>query len=861
MTKVLSRARWWTIGLCACLAITNVRCIAQGATSASSAKPAEALYLELGQVALDPSRVYHVRDASLDRQAIHITLNDGTLAFTKDVMGRVTGAFFEGDGEILLQPPNEVERKSMSLFTGMAIAEERFATAYFRFNDNTVSELQEGLRPAQDAADFVSRWSETAQNLAQADAMRLLLTFSRWLPPSAPAPGEQSSTEVSKTIDANERMFHARLQGVKLGIFDVYYDASALEQVEVGQAKTGPNGENFYDVWSSFSVPPPGRRRALNEESAEIETSAHHEDMVSIPRYKISTDVVPPKEIHSEARLQVEVKQGGQRTLLFELSRFLQVESVQLDGKPIEFIHNPSMQGSQVARRGNDLVAVILPAVAQTGQKMELRFVYGGEVLAEAGNGLLYVGARGTWYPNRGLLMAEYDLDFHYPVGWTLVATGKPTPGQANSDLHATQGQASRWISERPMPVAGFNLGKYKMATAHANGVSIETYATTSVEKAFPIPAVEVIRPSRSEVPAQGQQGYSIVSPAQPSPASNEAKVANEAAQAVDYYTARFGPFPYSHLSLTQIPGRESQGWPGLIFLSSYAFLNDEERTELREDPVNIVIQQQIPAHETAHQWWGDLVMWSSYRDQWFSEGLANYCSLMMLQEKNPAAFRQVMERYRSDLIKKNKEGEAPEDDGPVTFGTRLLSSKFPEGYEAISYGRSTWLFYMLRTMLQDGARAKAGSDGDDLFVHALHKFRDRYQGKSASTEQLFQVFAENLPPSLRYEGNSSLQWFIDGWVNGTSLPNLELKSVKITAKGTGMVVTGTILQKNGSKDLVTSVPIYGVQSNKNPVLLGRVFVDGEESSFHLSAPLGTHKILLDPKETILTAAVKPSAS
>ena len=33
--------------------------------------------------------------------------------------------------EILLAPPNQVERRSMSLFTGMAILEERFATAYF----------------------------------------------------------------------------------------------------------------------------------------------------------------------------------------------------------------------------------------------------------------------------------------------------------------------------------------------------------------------------------------------------------------------------------------------------------------------------------------------------------------------------------------------------------------------------------------------------------------------------------------------------------------------------------------------------------------------------------------------------------
>src|SRR5205085_4768215 len=99
-------------------------------------RPAEALYAQLGRVKVDPSRVFKVREASLDRSAIHITLEDGTIAFTEDVMGRVTGAFFEGDGEVLLVPPSEVERRSMSQFTGMAILEEHFATAYFRFNDD-----------------------------------------------------------------------------------------------------------------------------------------------------------------------------------------------------------------------------------------------------------------------------------------------------------------------------------------------------------------------------------------------------------------------------------------------------------------------------------------------------------------------------------------------------------------------------------------------------------------------------------------------------------------------------------------------------------------------------------------------------
>ncbi len=81
------------------------------------------------------------------------------------------------------------------------------------------------------------------------------------------------------------------------------------------------------------------------------------------------------------------------------------------------------------------------------------------------------------------------------------------------------------------------------------------------------------------------------------------------------------------------------------------------------------ILGQLVPAHETAHQWWGDLITWSTYRDQWFSEGLANYCSLMQLQENNPAGFRQIMEKYRQDLAHEKDKGwqRLPKDAGPVT--------------------------------------------------------------------------------------------------------------------------------------------------------------------------------------------------
>ncbi len=797
-------------------------------------KPAEALYLKLGNVGLDPDRVYKVRGASLDRSSVHITLEDGLIGFTEDVMGRVTGAFFEGDGEVLLVPPTDVERRSMSSFTGAAILEERFSSAYFRFNDNVPVEMQAGLRAGEEQKEFVDRWNETAKNLAKADAMRLLVTFSEMLPMAGQTVG---------TALPGDRFLHARLHGTKLGVFDVLYDSQAAEQIQAGQGRTADSGGTYYDVWTSFTP---------NAAGKPGEPPVDAEDWVKIRRHTIRTEVRPPKQIHADARMQVEVQEGGRRAVLFELSRFLQVESVKLNGQPVEFIHNPAVEGTALSRQGNDIVAVILPAPARSGEKFDLEFVYGGEVLAEAGNGLMYVGERGNWYPNRGLTMSDFDLEFDYPPGWTLVATGKSAPLADDAPARANEEQAARYVSERPMPLAGFNLGKYKVAMAQAGNVSVETYATTEVERDFPQAKAQVVEP---ELTNPLSRGASVMAPSRPSPAQNEATVGQAAARAIQYYSQRFGPYPYSELALTQMPGRSSQGWPGLIFLSSYAFLTQQQREDLHFEPFRILIQQSIPAHETAHQWWGDLVSWATYRDQWYSEGLANYCALMMLQEKDQAGFRDVMNHYRLDLLTPNKDGMAPKDAGPVTLGLRLLSSRFPEGYEAISYGRATWLFHMLRSMLADAERSgTAGkSNSEEPFVRALRKLRNRYEGKTISTRELMDGFAEELPASLRYEGKKSLDWFLEGWVNGTSLPRLELKGVKFAAKGTGSVVTGTILQKDAPRDLVTSVPVYGVSAGKSMVLLGRVFADGDESTFHVTAPAGVHRIVLDPYETVLT--------
>src|ERR1700691_1355944 len=142
----------------------------QAAEALATSGPVLPLYHALRGVGLAPQQLCQVREAAIDREDVHIWLNDGTIAFTQAVDGHVTGAYFEGDGEVLIRPPDRMERASLGLFTNAGVLEEAFSSAYLRFNDDTAKELKPFLRPPEEAADFVTHNDGTARTLAQIDA-------------------------------------------------------------------------------------------------------------------------------------------------------------------------------------------------------------------------------------------------------------------------------------------------------------------------------------------------------------------------------------------------------------------------------------------------------------------------------------------------------------------------------------------------------------------------------------------------------------------------------------------------------------------------------------------------------------------
>src|SRR5579864_4730543 len=747
------------------LRVTKVLILAAALGSAcaagQTAEPsggAVALYRELLNPSLDAKDVYQVREVSILLEDLHISISDGTMAFTREVNGHVTGAVFEGVGEVLLVPPNRAERTSLALFTGSAVLEERFQSAYFRFSDDQIAaELRAGFRGhPDDAEEFVARWQEPALQLARGDSLPIL----------------QAMTSAK---EAASRFLHLRMGGTTSGIVDVFFDSNRPEQISVAQASI-INNSAYYDMWTSF--PMRSSRELAGEEDPATRAVFEMSD------YKARVKVQPPSDLSADAEFTLTPQRSGQRTIILELSRYLKLSEVRVNGEPAEFIQNEAISGSDLSRRGDDLIGVVMPQALQKDVPVRLAFKYSGPVMFNAGGELIYVGARGTWYPNVGPTFSNFDLTFESPSDWSVVATGK----QVSSTV-AEGKRTSRFVTGKPIGRAGFNLGKFVAATSQAGAVEIHAYGARNVEQSL--------------AGAEARAGRT------PDPARETQQIADLAASTVQFLSAELDPFPYSNLEITQLPGMLSQSWPGLIYLSSTAFLSSDERRALgvRDPFLELLLSRLMLSHETAHQWWGDAVDWVSYRDEWIVEALANYSALIMLERDDPQSMKTALDYYKGELLKETPNGIV-DNAGPVTLGSRLTSSRFPQAYQPVLYGRGTWLIHMLRSLLRETSK----DHSDALFFSALKNLLAGSPQDKISTYDLQRAFEKVLPDALSYEGRKSLDWFFDGWVNDVSIPRFALENVKLTPEGSGIKASGTIRESDASKDQVTAVPLYAAE-------------------------------------------------
>ncbi len=777
-----------------------------------------ALLDRLNNVSIDSSQIYALRGAHLARDRIKLFFDRGYIGFLTKVNGEITGAVYEGSGEILLIPPSKVEKRNLAQFTQAPILEEQFDSVYLRFTDRTAQELLALVRqPEPDdpeaPPDFIGQWGPVVRTLRAAASPRVLMDM---------------------LGDRKRPFFHARVNGVHLGVFEVNDDERSPEAVTVGALRR--DGDTvFADLWCSFP-----------SQTSAARFSELLQGPTRVLSYALDTRINTDNTLEGKAKLQLESRSASDRVLTFELSRWLKVSSVKDgQGKSLVVFQNPSDETSEAAARSNDWIEVVLPAPHAAGEKFELDFTYQGNVIADVGNGVLYVGARGSWYPNCGLSApADFDLVFHYPEDLRLVATGTRVGGTTSGGW-----KQSHWRSQGVYRVAGFNLGPYQSAERTVGNIRVEVFATEEAEAALEkrhaaMQPLEPVGP-RLGRPSRDTTMEVMRRPAPPlSPSALLGSVAENAAGAVEYFEKLFGPFPYPQLAISQIPGSFGQGWPGLVYLPTLEFLPRTTRIELGLGGKSSELTNRcFVAHEVAHQWWGNLLGWETYHDQWLSEGLASYAAALYMarQKDGERHVRELMRSYKQDLLSKNKEGATVESDGPIWLGWRLSNSLHPDGYNTIAYKKACWVLHMLR-----GVLSGPGTDRDQRFLDMLREFIVAHRGQTVSTEDFIRHAEKYMPRDSDLEHNHRLDWFFDEWAYGTGIPTYQIESSVRSVGPQKFVVEGKIEQSDVGEDFEMLVPIVANYDGNKRALLGRVAVGSNGGKFRFTTSKKPSHISID---------------
>ena len=772
----------------------------------------------LNALRLDPAAVFRLHPANrieLRRADIQFAFDEGWLAFFLPLDGRVNGAVFFGRGHILAAPRDIVEKQQLALFLGAPILDQEFYSAYLRFSDDTAGDLRRQLKNAGVAPEpndeLLQRWNPVLERLNPIHAMRLL---------------------ADTLSDHSHPYFYAGLDGASVGPFDVIFDQDREEPVLIGQIARN-DAASFYNVWASYrlpdSAPPPVAFHALS--------------------YSIDTSIQPDNSVQAAASVRIRSEVSGERLLPLQLSRDLDVNSVTGgDGQPLVWFHNDSLLGSGQGAASSDLLFVLIPP-SRAQEEFTVRVQYHGRVIRDSGNGVLFVGDRDGWYPRLGSNadFAAYDLTMRWPKRLRLTATGTKLDEHEDGDF-----RVGHWRAPAPLSVAGFNLGEYAFASFPSSGYSVDVYANRQLEAALqtrlrspgsdvfpaiPTPFGFPARRDRMEMPPS----------IQPSPADALKQLGREIDSSIRFYERYCGSFPFLRLSVSQIPGTFGQGWPGLLYLSTYSFL--PAQTQLRaglSSNAQEHFTDLVPFHEVAHQWWGNLVGWSSYRDQWIDESFANYLALLFADnQKDPDhRLRLWLDRYRNQLTQAPPGVDLPPADfGALTLGNRLVSSKAPDGFERVIYAKGSWVIQMIREMLRDpGAK-----DPDERFVAFMRLLLAKYSYKGLSTEDLQAELESIMTPAMDLEGNHSLDWFFDEYVRGVGIPHYRIEYA-VHRNEKGYFIRGKIYQTEVPRSFVAPVPLYAADG----AYLGRVIAGGPETSFHLFARKPPGKIVIDPRMTLL---------
>jgi len=742
-------------------------------------------------------RTVRVENFALARDRLQMTFS-GTFYLAEPVDGKVYGTVFLGNGELRSEPWSLFEKENLKRLLKQEVVEATFTKAVLRFTDDTAALLAtkttvDGAAPPE------------AQALASELEERLVRET-----------GLNLSARLLLAIATNDTpgVFFAQFDGGNRDRFSALLDHQARVLDSVFGVNGGEKGLLFQykgvlygnDIWTAF----------YDQQDLQRGTASYADvfDLVSIPLYRMEVDLHDPGDwVRLETRLRMVALHDNLQVIPMQLNeglaeydderrkKGLRVLSAQLeDGTPVGVIQETWETG----------FSLVLPSPLARDQSAAVHIKLEGQDSLWTWEGSFhYPRSTTTWYPRHGYLArSRFDVTFHHNRKYRVAAIGQRAhegPVEDGSEEWITE-----WVVNEPVALITFACGRFERheepVEIDGNTLPIEYYSVSG--------GVEAVK---------------------------EDFILAEIGNGVRYFSALFGPYPYGRLGAAFFPTRFGQGFPTLLLLPVRGYARKHEF--------------QFIAHEGAHQWWGNIVGWRSYRDQWLSEGFAEYSGVLYTALRMKPKDADELLREMRDSLK-----EPPGTDtgiasgklyevGPLILGHRLSSRRSYGAYFTLIYNKGGLVLRMLHFLLSDPAT------GDDKpFFDMMKDFVERHRNAWATTESFMQVASEHFArsPIARKYGLQDLDWFLSQWVYQTGLPSYQLNYQLQSAPGSGVVLKGMLSQDNVPEDWFMPLPLV-LEFSGGRMARGTVHAFGPKTPVEIPLPEKPVKVKLDPYYWVLS--------
>lgn len=743
-------------------------------------------YRYLRGVQPDGDSVIQAENIRIERPGGVIEMQSGLLAFLPEIQGRRLGAIFAGEGKFTFQAPDEAEQQQTARFNrGRRTLETAFTAMAIWFSDSTAQELirQGKVRPGD-----VTALARSLGNLRSA-------VRRRWK--------HNVEAELLRYAEIPDAAYFCAVMDTRsYGTMAYVFNPGEWEEVALLRL----SGESGPDVWNSFS------------HAGGAKTS---KDVFDVKDVRVETVIQKNASLSAAATLTMTARQEGSRWIPLSLAPTLRVRQVSAEeGAALPFIQEDEKEDADLW--------VLLPAPVPKMASLILTVQYQGKgVIEAAGDGNFMVQQRSRWFPrpvdasDPFADRTHFHLIFRVPREFTLVSVGDLVRREKEGDL-----EISEWRTSHPLTVAGYSYGRFKATTVSADGWDVEVYDNPGLNN-----ELQSLR-SMMEANPRAASAAGLVPGALTTAGMGKA-VGAGTLNAARLYAGLFGEIPFRRIRVTQQPAAFfGQSWPGLLFLPYISFLDGTARNMLGLNFSARDFLELVGPHEIAHLWWGHAVVWRDYRDQWMSEGFAEYSAAMYAEALNgQKALTSHLEKLRQWIGSRLPNGGRPADLGPVTLGVRLESSDSPGGYRLV-YAKGAYILHMLRMLMRNF------NTGEETRFRAMMQDLVRNGANGPVTTRDFLGLAS------KHMGED-MAWFFQEWVYSGGMPRVEVSytlrpsekgvlfSCKSVTTGVGPgfrmpmpltfvfrkgQVTGRFALKSGTNEFETLLPEMPQKLEFNPL-------------------------------------------